>query len=54
MEMGDIKCIESRCFHNGVVPELFKQLKHPIMFRIMYKYAGTAIILTIVLATRGH
>jgi hypothetical protein len=24
------------------------------MFRIMYKYAGTAIILTIVLATRGH
>ena len=32
--MRDTKYIESKCFHTGVVPELIKQLKHPIMLRV--------------------
>ena len=38
-------CIESRCFHTGVGPELIKQFKHPIMLRVMYKRAQFLIIL---------
>ena len=31
--MRDAKYVESRCFHTGVVPEVVKQLKHPIMLK---------------------
>ena len=42
--MRDTKYVESRCFHTGVVPELIKPLKHPIMLRVMYKNAQLHVI----------
>ena len=43
--MRDTKSFESRRFHTGVVPELIKQLTHPIVLRVMYKNAQLCIIL---------
>lgn len=48
--MRDMKCIESRFFHTGVVPEQFLSNEHPIMLRAVYKNAGQSQM-PIILAT---